>query len=143
MTTIQRIERWGDTHHPVWLDVLRIALGVLLFMKGVSFISDTTRLYELIGGLDLVWSVAAVHYVAFAHLVGGFLIALGCQTRLAAGVQIPILIVAVLFVNLTRGFSVLNSELWLSIVVLLALLVFLVIGSGRFSLDAWSKKYAN
>lgn len=143
MTTIQRIEHWGDTHHPVWLDVLRIALGVLLFMKGVSFISDTTRLYELIGGLDLVWSVAAVHYVAFAHLLGGFLIALGCQTRLAAGVQIPILLVAVLFVNLTRGFSVLNSELWLSIVVLLALLVFLVIGSGRFSLDAWSKKYAN
>jgi uncharacterized membrane protein YphA (DoxX/SURF4 family) len=143
MTTIQRIERWGDTHHPVWLDVLRIALGVLLFLKGVSFISDTAKLHELIGQLDIVWSVAAVHYVAFAHLVGGFLIALGCQTRLACIVQIPILLVAVFFVNLTRGFSVLNSEFWLSIVVLGGLILFLVLGSGRFSLDAWSKKYAN
>jgi putative oxidoreductase len=143
MTTLQRIEHWGDTHHPVWLDVVRIALGVLLFLKGVSFISDTTHLYAVVSELNLVWSVAVVHYIAFAHLVGGFLIALGCQTRLAALVQLPILLGAVFFVNLTRGFSVLNSELWLSLLVLAGLIVFLVIGSGRFSMDAWMRKYAN
>lgn len=142
MNTIQRIENWGDTHHPAWMDVLRIALGLLLFMKGVSFISDTNRLYELISNMDFfLSSVIAVHYVAFAHLMGGFLIALGCQTRLAVLFQIPILLVALFYVNITRGFSYLNSELWLSLITLVLLIVFLVIGSGKFSMDEWMKNH--
>jgi uncharacterized membrane protein YphA (DoxX/SURF4 family) len=139
MNAIQRVERWGDTHHPAWLDIVRIALGLLLFIRGVSFISDTSQLLALSGGLRdsnmYVWFV--VHYVAFAHLVGGFLIALGCQTRFAALLQIPILFVAVFFVNISRGFSFFNSELWLSVVTLALLIVFAVVGSGRFSADAF------
>ncbi|WP_428661318.1 DoxX family protein [Runella sp.] len=142
MNTIQRIEHWGDTHHPAWMDVLRIALGLLLFMKGVSFISDTSQISELVNDINFTLSsVIAVHYVAFAHLMGGFLIALGCQTRLAIIFQLPILFVAVFFVNLTRGFSYLNSELWLSLTTLILLMIFLVIGSGKFSMDEWMKNH--
>jgi putative oxidoreductase len=119
MNMIDRVEHWGDTHHPAWLDVVRIGLGVLLFVKGISFISDTMKLAELIRELDIhLWTVTAVHYVAFAHIFGGFLIALGCLTRLSAIIQIPILIVAVFFVNMRVGFSYLNSELWLSMITL-------------------------
>ncbi len=142
MNTIQRIEHWGDTHHPAWMDILRIALGLLLFMKGVSFISDTSQISELVSDMNFALSsVIAVHYVAFAHLMGGFLIALGCQTRLAVIFQLPILIAAVFFVNITRGFSYLNSELWLSLTTLILLMVFLVIGSGKFSMDEWMKNH--
>ncbi|WP_028667801.1 DoxX family protein [Runella zeae] len=142
MNTLQRIEHWGDTHHPAWLDVIRIALGLLLFLKGVSFISDTSRLSQLISDHNsFLSSVIAVHYVAFAHLMGGFLIALGCQTRTAVLFQIPILIIAVFFVNITKGFSFLNSELWLSVTTLILLIVFLVAGSGRFSMDEWMKNH--
>lgn len=142
MNTIQRIENWGDTHHPAWMDVVRIALGLLLFLKGVSFISDTSRLSELISDFNFfLSSVIAVHYVAFAHLMGGFLIALGCQTRLAVLFQLPILFVAVFFINITQGFSFLNSELWLSLITLGLLIVFLVIGSGKFSMDEWMKNH--
>ncbi|MBO9640453.1 DoxX family protein [Siphonobacter aquaeclarae] len=139
MTVIQRIEHWGDTHHPTWLDTIRVALGVFLFVRGLGFITDDSGIAGLVGELNLAWSMLAIHYVAFAHLVGGFLIAIGCITRIAAAFQIPILFVAVFFVNLTRGFSYLNSELWLSVLTLLLLILFYVVGSGKFSVDQWMK----
>ncbi|RIV23686.1 DoxX family protein [Fibrisoma montanum] len=143
MNLLHRIEHWGDTHHPAWTDAVRIMLGMLLFLKGVSFISDTTYLSQLVGGLRFgLLPVVLVHYVAFAHLMGGFLIAMGCLTRLMALLQLPILIGAVFFVNISQGFSPLNSELWLSVIVLILLLVFLVIGSGRFSMDEYVKQNA-
>jgi putative oxidoreductase len=144
MNIIQQVERWGDRHHPAWLDVVRIGLGVLLFVKGISFISDTTRLAELVNGFRFdLWSVMAVHFVAFAHIFGGFLIALGTLTRLACLFQLPILIVAVFFVNLRSGFSYMNSELWLSIITLALVITFIIVGSGRFSMDEWTKNHSH
>jgi uncharacterized membrane protein YphA (DoxX/SURF4 family) len=116
MNTVQRVEHWGDDHHAKWLDVVRIVLGILIFSKGLSFVSDTevlqrlfvqNRVYTFSGML----AMALTHVVAFAHLVGGILIAIGLVTRFAVAIQIPILIGAVFFVNISGGFSALNSEL--------------------------------
>lgn len=142
MTVFQRVETWGDRHHPVWLDIVRIGLGVFLFIKGIGFISDTTRLAEIVNGLKIdLFPVIAVHYVAFVHIFGGFLIALGVLTRLSCLLQIPILLVAVFFVNLRQGFSYLNSELWLSLLSLILVIVFYIVGSGRFSMDEWMRQH--
>jgi putative oxidoreductase len=142
MNMMDRIEHWGDTHHPAWMDTVRIGLGVFLFVKGISFISDTTRLSHLITGLDIhLWTVTAVHYVAFVHIFGGFMIALGSLTRVASVLQIPILLVAVFFVNIRLGFSYLNSELWLSVITLILVVTFSIIGSGRFSMDEWMRTH--
>ncbi|QRR02656.1 DoxX family protein [Dyadobacter sandarakinus] len=142
MNMMDQIEHWGDTHHPAWMDFVRIALGIFLFSKGISFISDTARLSHMITGLDLhLWTVTAVHYVAFAHIFGGFLIAMGCLTRISALLQIPILIVAVFFVNFRTGFSYLNSELWLSALTLILVIMFAVVGSGRYSMDEWMRTH--
>ena len=144
MNLIQKVEYWGDTHHPRWLDVLRIALGIVIFLKGVTFLADTESLRLLIEETRIqIYTWAAVHYVAFAHLVGGILIAIGLITRVAIGFQLPILLGAVFFVNITRGLTFLNSELWISIVVLVLLIVFFVIGSGPYSLDQQMKEKRN
>ena len=142
MTTIESIENWGDRHHPAWLDIIRIALGLLLLFKGMSFIGDTSYLSTLVEGLHFnAWTFVAVHYVAFAHLAGGLMIALGCLTRLAAAFQVPILFVAVFFTNISNGFTFVNSEFWLSIVVLFLLCLFWLIGSGKFSFDEYVKNH--
>ena len=142
MNVLQRVEHWGDTHHPAWIDALRIMLGIILFLKGVSFIGDTDHLYSLVGDRDFgLTPVILVHYVAFAHIVGGLLIAVGCLTRLAALLQLPILLGAVFFVNISQGFSALNSELWLSVIVLFLLIMFVVVGSGKFSADEYMRQH--
>ncbi len=141
MNVVQKIERWGDTHHPRWLDILRIILGIIIFVKGVSFVEDREAVADLIRKTNFQLSIwSAVHYVVFAHLVGGLFILLGFQTRLAVVFQLPILIGAVFFVNITNGFSFMNSELWFSVGVLLLLLVFLIFGSGNYSLDNMMNK---
>lgn len=140
MNIIRKIEHWGDVHHAKWLDYLRIILGIVIFGKGVSFISDTSVLQNMITqnnvfGFSGMMISVAIHIVAFAHLVGGILITLGLVTRFAVVIQIPILIFAVFFVNLAPGFSAPNSELWLSAIVLLLLFLFWIVGSGPFSVD--------
>ncbi|WP_316817741.1 DoxX family protein [Pedobacter nyackensis] len=148
MTVIQKIEHWGDVHHAKWLDVIRIVLGVLIFSKGIAIVSNTAALQDMLiqnntWGFSGFMSSLGLHIVGFVHLVGGLLITIGLLTRFAAVIQIPILIVAVFFVNLSRGFSVLNNELWLSILVLLLLVLFWVVGSGPFSVDQMMKKRPN
>ena len=44
MNLIHKIEKWGDSHHPKFLDIIRIALGVFLFLKGLGFMDNTANL---------------------------------------------------------------------------------------------------
>jgi uncharacterized membrane protein YphA (DoxX/SURF4 family) len=78
------------------------------------------------------------HYVVFAHILGGPLIFFGLFTRIVSLVQLPILIGAVFMVNYPKGFLSIGQhmELWVSIVVLSGLLIFMIFGAGRFSIDA-------
>ncbi len=144
METLHRIEHWADSHHPRWIDFVRIALGMFIFYKGFIFISHREALMDMMNHVDTaLFNIAMVHYVAFAHLFGGILIALGLMTRLAVLFQLPILLVAVFMVNANMGFfSVANNlEFEISLLVLVLLIVFLIYGSGRFSADEYMRKH--
>lgn len=136
MNLIQKWEVYGEAHHPAWLDLVRAGLGLVIFIKGVIFISDTSSLLELMRATTFPWSTMAVaHYIAFAHLVGGILIILGLKTRVAILFQLPILLGAIFLVNVHRGYFTTNGELLLSVVVLLLLVFFFFWGSGPVSAD--------
>lgn len=146
MNTVSKIESWADTHHPKWIDFIRIALGLFILYKGILFISNVDVLMQMTQSAEIAFfNMALAHYVAFAHLVGGLLIAIGLLTRIAVIVQIPILIGAVFFVNIQDGFmtTINNMEFTISLVVLVMLLVILFYGSGKFSVDHWMKQHPN
>ncbi len=134
MNLVQRVEHWGDTHHPQWLDIVRILLGVFLCYKGVDFLMNMGSMLSLMTNKMNFGSFAFTmmsNYIAFAHILGGVLLILGVLTRFACLIQIPILLGAIFFVNtdLYRPFS----ALLLPIVVLLLLIAFLILGNGRLS----------
>lgn len=142
MNLIHRIEKWGDSHHPRILDIVRVLLGIFLLLKGLGFMDNTANLKALIenqSDIDVAPGLlmALVYYVTFVHLVGGTLIALGILTRFSSIMQIPVVFGAVFFINILQ--SPFNTDLALSIVSLLLLLVFTVLGSGRWSLEAYLK----
>jgi len=61
--------------------------------------------------INLNWSsFLFAHFIAFAHLVGGLLIAMGLITRPAILFQLPILIGAVLFVRPETGLITINTD---------------------------------
>jgi len=137
MNLVQRVEHWGDTHHPQWLDFVRIALGGFLCYKGIDFLYNMGDMLNLITNKMSFGSFSSMlmsNYISFAHILGGILLVLGVLTRFACLIQIPILLGAIFFVNLSPpDFYRPHAELALSILVLLLLILFLVIGNGRLS----------
>jgi putative oxidoreductase len=136
MDLMHRVEHWGDVHHPKWLDIVRIALGLFLCYQGVIFLANMSRLIYLMKATSPFGAFAYIlagHYVVFAHIVGGLLLVLGLFTRFASAIQIPILLGAVIFVNSNPEMLQPYSSLFLSIVTLALLIVFLVEGNGPLS----------
>ena len=121
---------------------LRVALGIALFLKGISFLSDTialeTILIESSISISPAWLILLITWV---HLLGGFLIIIGLLTRWAILPQIPILLGAIIFINAPKGIFAAESEFAFSLVVLIMLLFFFAEGGGPMSLDDYFRKH--
>ncbi|MDQ6845521.1 MAG: DoxX family protein [Bacteroidota bacterium] len=136
MNYFRRLELWGNSHHPKWMDVIRIALGIFLVYKGVDFLFNMSMLINLMANRTSFGSFAFIlagQYVVFAHILGGIFLILGLFTRFASAINIPILLGAVIFVNSSRDMLQPYSELIFSIVVLLLLIYFLIAGNGHWA----------
>jgi uncharacterized membrane protein YphA (DoxX/SURF4 family) len=117
-------------------DLMRVYLGIGLFVRGVLFISEPELLLGYLQDLHS-WFLpyAIVHFVAVAHLCGGLMLASGLLTRLAAAIQLPILFGAVFLVHSSGGLLNPGQSLEFSSLVLALLLVYFVFGSGELSVD--------
>ncbi|HRI25499.1 MAG TPA: DoxX family protein [Ferruginibacter sp.] len=138
MNLIEKFEYWGDRHHPKWLDIIRIALGIFLCYKGVEFLRNTSDLITLMKNQSPFGEFVIIllaHYVAFAHILGGLFLTIGMFTRAACLIQVPILIGAIVFVNINATKEAFSpySELFLSVIILLLLVYFMIIGNGPLS----------
>jgi uncharacterized membrane protein YphA (DoxX/SURF4 family) len=143
MTLLQRIEHWGDTHHPRWLDIVRVGLGIFLFYKGIDFLRNMDDIEALVSNRMPFSSfvlILMVHYIVFAHLMGGILLCLGTLTRFACLIQIPVLLGAIIFINASPDMWRPFSELGLSILILGLLIYFLIAGNGPWSVDQLMEK---
>ena len=128
--------RRNSSSNPAWMDVLRMLLGLFLFVKGVAFLDRTSDVFYLLSQQQSLAELKrASLFFSIFHIVGGLMIAAGALTRFALLCQIPILLGAVLIVNPQNGLGLENRELWVSMVVLGLLLFFMVVGPGRFSVD--------
>jgi len=145
MNVFKNMGQWAERHYPKWLSFLRIVLGLFLVFKGVQFMMGVEKIQTIPGGMDSVlYYVMLFHIVIFVHFVGGIFIAIGLYTRLADIIQIPLIVGALLLVNdpVRMVISGGKIDLILSIVVLALLVVFLVFGSGKMSID-YKKRFKN
>jgi putative oxidoreductase len=141
MSLLQQINEWSRKHNPTWLVLIRVTLGISLFVKGFSFIKNNSVLEKNITDTFLSTNVDwLTTIIPWIHLLGGSMIIAGLFTRLATLIQIPILLGAVFIVNLKKGFLAPESDLLFSIVILVLLLFFLLEGGGRMSLDNYFAK---
>lgn len=141
MNTLQKLQAYGDAHHPKWLDILRIVLGVILVAKGIYYISNNEVLGDILRQSKFpMYSMIIVHYVAFAHLIGGIMIIIGMLTRIAVVFQIPVLLGAIIFVEASEGILTANTNFWFAVLVLFMLIFFFIYGSGPWSVDALLEK---
>ncbi|ULQ54166.1 DoxX family membrane protein [Flavihumibacter fluvii] len=139
MNLLHRIELWGDRHHPRWMDIVRITLGLFLCIKGIQFVKNMSILMDQVDNnlpLPPFLLVLLGHYVYIAHILGGILLILGAYSRIACVIQIPILLGAIFFVNSSSELWRPFPELLISLVVLFLLVYFVVAGDGPWSLKS-------
>lgn len=137
MGTIKSLNKWANAHTYYPLDLVRVALGVFLIVKGFNFMGNTLELLEIIKPMQsLAGEMMAIHYVVPAHFIGGLLIAVGLLTRWAAIAQLPILIGAVI-INFAGDMN--TGNLILAIAALVLCIFFAFYGSGKHSVDKYLK----
>jgi putative oxidoreductase len=134
---------WAEAHPKVWLDLVRIYVGLGLFVRGVLLITNSGGDFvsNAIAGAGQPWllSAALLHYVALAHLIGGLMLVFGLLTRIAAAVQLPILAGALLFVHRGEGLLAAGQSFEFAALVLVLLAIVTIAGPGPVSIDGESR----
>lgn len=145
MNLLNKVQNWGNHHHPKWIDYFRILLGLVLIWKGIAFASNlhafTNMMKDAMLGVAVSISLMA-HIIIVLHIIGGILIAIGSQTRLFCALNLPILVVAVFFVNIKADIFRPYAEFWVSCIVLIGLVCFLIEGDGVLSVEREKKAAA-
>lgn len=137
MNSVKELNKWANTHTYLPIDLLRVALGIFLFMKGIFFITNIQYLADLISPIDKIGGgMFLIHYIAPAHMVGGIMIIFGLLTRWAIIAQLPILISAVIINFMGEMHS---QNLLLALITLAICVFFLFYGSGKHSADYYFK----
>jgi len=139
MIQLSRIYQWIEKRSNLFVDLVRIYLGVGLFVRGLLFFDQPVLLSEslLSAGQYSDSETFMAHLIAMIHVGGGLLLAVGLATRIAALIQIPILFVAVFFVHFPEGLMTSGQSLEFSALVLFLLVILFVRGSGKLSLDSY------
>jgi putative oxidoreductase len=138
---LAKFRNWTDSHNPKWLALFRVALGATLLLRGVAFLNDPVKFAKLISDNNLGnYQDLLTNSIPWIHIGGGFLIIIGLFTRFASFIQMPVIVGAIIFVNFQRGLFKAETDLSLSIIILLLCLVFLVEGSGPLSLANYFKE---
>jgi uncharacterized membrane protein YphA (DoxX/SURF4 family) len=139
MEKLRQFFDWAESHPKIWLDCIRIYLGIGLFIRGVLIITNSRAdfINEMLSRVGSTWivTVALLHYVALAHLVGGAMLTFGLLTRIAAWVQIPILCGALFIIHRTEGLMSGGQSLEFSSLVLFLLFIVAIAGAGPLSID--------
>jgi uncharacterized membrane protein YphA (DoxX/SURF4 family) len=137
MNLFNKIVEWFNTKQDFAYSLIRIILGVALFVRGLILLSDPAAISELAGQKELYWWYS---YITIIHIIAGLLLTLGLLTRISALLQIPILIGAVFFIHMRQGLVTEGQSLELSVLVLVLLIIYFVFGPGSLSLDNFFAK---
>lgn len=133
------MEKGNVLNHPIVTDfgitILRMFIGGALFVKGVYFMLNMQEL-QTIALIDMPFTnFIASHYIVFAHIIGGICLFLGLLTRLAAVINIPVILGAVIFVHAKEGLFTAGQGLELTMFLLVVLCVIALTGSKLFAVD--------
>lgn len=139
MQKLTAFATWAESRRELWLDLVRIYLGLGLLARGLLLMTNASPgfVVNLLDHANQPWIATGLllHYVTLAHLIGGAMLTLGFFTRFAALLQIPILAGAVFVVHRQDGLFAMGQSLEFSALVLFLLCILLINGAGRLSLD--------
>ena len=127
MKKVNNTIKWAVENRSICIEVLRIYLGISLLLKGINFFINQDQTLEYLS-LTPFSDFISYHLIVFIHIIGGLMLSIGLLTRMAAIIQIPLLLGAIIYVHWSQ-----NVELVMLILFLLC--IFAIYGGGNFSID--------
>ena len=140
MDTIKKWNKWAN-HHSYWyVDLMRVAVGLFIILKGAMFMQDPQNYDYYNQPLEQFGTgMFLIHIVVGFNIVGGVMIMMGLLTRWAIFAQLPVLLGAIL-INFLGRYELCN--LVCSSILFILCLFFLFFGSGKHSADYYFKLQA-
>jgi putative oxidoreductase len=114
--------------------LLRITLGLIYVLHGYRALHGGARGmagYIAKIGFPAEFAATLAWYLIIVHIVGGVLLVIGYWTRLAAALQLPIMLSALVLVHWKQGFDRVEFPL----LVLIATLAIALMGPGTLAID--------
>ena len=138
MNIVYQKKRW-DITYPLLFTIFRVILGLCLAIRGIYFLNNMLPLQQIIEGAKLNTlnlNMALALLIMGVHILGGTFIVLGLKTRIAVWAQIPIVLGAIIFINIRNALLFTSyTDLLFSIFILLLLVLFAFEGGGKISMD--------
>lgn len=121
----------------ITLLLLRAVLGFVFVAHGWDkyFITGMVETTGQFSALGIPQAKMSAYLVGTTELVGGALLVVGLLTTLVAGALALLVSAALYFVHLDNGVFVADGGIEFTAVLIVALLVIVVFGSGRASID--------
>lgn len=126
--------KWAD-HNKEWGPVvLRLILGLVFVVHGYG---KLTSLDQTIGFFSTLGIPVFLTYLVVAvEFLGGLMLVAGFMTRFASIALAIVMIVAIILVKASKGFSAFEYDLTL----LGSLVALMLLGSGKYALESKLKK---
>lgn len=120
--------------------VLRLALGIMFMAHGLQMAfglfggSGVKAFSQMLSGLGFVPAMFWAYIGAYTVLIGGLLVIVGVQTRLAAILLLIFILTAGIRVHLGKGFFLSNGGFEYTFIIAAICLALILLGPGKFSI---------
>ncbi|WP_394281994.1 DoxX family protein [Corynebacterium sp.] len=127
----------GPVLRDITLLLVRIALGVVFVARGYQhwFIEGMGAVAADFARRGIPQPKLSAYLTGSVELIAGALLLIGLLTTLMAGILALLVAAAAYFVHLDQGFFVHDGGVEYPLVLVVTLLVIVVFGAGRISLD--------
>lgn len=119
----------GEKRHPLWLEITRIVLSIVILWKGLEFVANIHKFTDLMMNSSIPVAImisVLVHLIIVAHILGAIALFTGTYVRLACILQMPVIIMALVFKNLADNILNPYAAVWVSVAILCALVLVLL-----------------
>lgn len=139
-----RIIYWGSAFQSPFLLAIRLFWGWQFFVTGKGKLMDMPRVVDFFTSIHIPFPLANAYLAGSAECFGGLLLLAGLGARLAAIPLIFTMIIAYLTAHREAVITIFSDpDTFLEqhpFLFLLASLIILIFGPGKFSIDALIKK---
>jgi len=131
----QEYSRLSEYTHSLGLMLARFAVAYGFYEPAMMKWSNIHSVAEWFGSMGIPFPALNAYLSASMETAGIILLVLGLFTRFISIPLMIIMVVAIMTVHLSNGFSAANNGFEIPLYYLLFLLIFFAQGAGRFSLD--------